>query len=306
MDPLSDVLALLHVEADPPARLEAGGDWALRFDSRELVKFGFVAEGWCWVSSGGDLRRISAGDAYLLTGSEGYVLSSDPGQKAEDGNARWQRAARAGGLRIGADPDTVLVGGALRMDEHHARLLVDVMPPLISVRDSARRAPDLWAAMRLLTSELGESRPGHALAVEHLATLVFVQALRAWVAEGNGVAPGWLGALADPRIGPVLRLIHDEPERAFTVPELAATAGLSRSAFAARFKTLVGTTPLHYAQRWRMTRAAEALRVPGATVTSVGFDFGYDSHSAFSTAFKRAMGMAPRHYVQRRAGKAKA
>jgi transcriptional regulator GlxA family with amidase domain len=62
--------------------------------------------------------------------------------------------------------------------------------------------------------------------------------------------------LADPHIGAVLRLRHAEPGRVWTVPELARHVSMSRSAFAARFRALVGDTPLDHLTQWRMVRAA--------------------------------------------------
>ncbi|ATB46191.1 helix-turn-helix domain-containing protein [Corallococcus macrosporus] len=83
------------------------------------------------------------------------------------------------------------------------------------------------------------------------------------------------------------------------VRELASAAGMSRSAFAARFKQLVGRPPLDYAIGWRMDLARDALRTTERTVGELAFAFGYESESAFSTAFRRVVGMSPRAYRQR-------
>ncbi len=71
---------------------------------------------------------------------------------------------------------------------------------------------------------------------------------------------------------------------------------MSRSAFAARFKALVGNSPLDYLLRWRMRLAGQMLRKGSTSVSSVALAFGYDSESAFSNAFKRVMGMPPRRF----------
>lgn len=285
MDPLSDVLSLLRVESGTATRFEAGGDWALRFAGAPQVKFGSIVEGECWVAAGAAApRRVGPGDAYLLASAEPYTLASAPGLPPEDGDARWRRAVRGGVLRIGSG--TVLVGGSLRLDERNAGLLLDVLPPL-SVTPAG---PALEASIRLLVDELGHGGIGSGLVVDHLVAIVCIHALRG--ASGT-LDSGWLRALGDPQIGEALRLVHADPLRRWTVPELAAAVGLSRSSFAARFKALVGASPLDYVQRWRMARAAEALRRPGATATSVAFEFGYGSHSAFSQAFKRALGVSP-------------
>ncbi|MFE4583623.1 cupin domain-containing protein [Streptomyces chartreusis] len=48
-DPLSDVLASLHIRAGSLSGLEARGSWALRFQVHEHIKIGAVLDGCCWL-----------------------------------------------------------------------------------------------------------------------------------------------------------------------------------------------------------------------------------------------------------------
>ncbi|MDA0185329.1 AraC family transcriptional regulator [Solirubrobacter phytolaccae] len=281
MDPLSDVVSLLRVRGALASRLEAGGDWALRFSGYRHIKFGVVQAGTCWVMD----QELQAGDCYLLTSGTPYTLAAHPGLQAEDGDARFRRAAREGVLRISAEPDLILDGGSLVFEEPDAELLLSVLPPFLRVRDD----PDCAATIALLARETDASRPGADLTREHLAQVLFVQMLRAARPEG----PSWLGALADPQIGAALEHIHSDPSHPWRVAELADAVHMSRSAFAGRFTRLVGSSPAEYAQHWRLHRAAAALRRPGARVTTVARDHGYASHASFSKAYKAVIGEPP-------------
>jgi AraC-like DNA-binding protein len=281
MDPLSDVVSLLRVRGALASRLEAGGDWALRFSGYRHLKFGVVQRGSCWVHG----HQLQTGDCYLLSSGTPYTLASGPGVQPEDGDARFRRAARDGVLRISAEPDLILDGGSLTFEEPDADLLLSVLPPFLRVRDD----PDCAATIALLARETDTSRPGSDLTREHLAQVLFVQMLRAAMPGG----PSWLAGLADPQIAAALKLIHEDPSRPWRVPELAEEVHMSRSAFAARFKRLVGSPPATYEQQWRLHRAAAALRRPGARVTVVARDHGYASHASFSKAYKAAMGVPP-------------
>jgi AraC-like DNA-binding protein len=53
------------------------------------------------------------------------------------------------------------------------------------------------------------------------------------------------------------------------VARLAAQAGLSRSAFAARFTRLVGRAPLQYLTYWRMQHAQRLLRAGNAGIAQI-------------------------------------
>lgn len=68
---------------------------------------------------------------------------------------------------------------------------------------------------------------------------------------------------------------------------------MSRSAFSARFRALVGEPPLRYLTRWRMHVAIARLKEDNTTVGELAECLGYESEAAFSRAFKRIAGAAP-------------
>jgi AraC-like DNA-binding protein len=90
--------------------------------------------------------------------------------------------------------------------------------------------------------------------------------------------------------------MHEKVEAPWTVESLAAASGMSRSAFAMRFKEMVGETPLEYLTTWRMQKATSLLRKSDQKLIDVARSVGYDSHAAFSKAFKRVVHVAPRQF----------
>src|SRR5258708_25705845 len=94
--------------------------------------------------------------------------------------------------------------------------------------------------------------------------------------------------------------MHAEPSRTWTVVELAASVAMSRSAFAERFKELVGETPLDPLTQWRMVRAAGImLSAKTKRFAEIASTVGYDSESSFGKAFPRVMGGSPGHHHRR-------
>lgn len=92
--------------------------------------------------------------------------------------------------------------------------------------------------------------------------------------------------------------MHAAPERAWTVPELANEAGLSRSSFFSRFNRIVGVPTIGYLSNWRMTLAKHMLRSGHHDIAEVSERTGYGSASAFSTAFVRHVGHPPARYAR--------
>lgn len=83
---------------------------------------------------------------------------------------------------------------------------------------------------------------------------------------------------------------------------MARESGLSRSAFADRFRTVVGQPPLQYVTEIRMRKAAELLELTDTPVKRIAAQVGYESVSAFSSAFKRRFGAPPIALRQAAAG----
>jgi len=154
----------------------------------------------------------------------------------------------------------------------------------------------LKKTLELLVSEVDASTQGSEVAVQYLANLLWIQALRSHTETVPEQSSGLLHALADPHIGAALYSMHKRIEHPWTVASLASEAGMSRSAFALRFKELMGESPLEYLTRWRMYRGSDLLRESDRKLADVAQAVGYDSDGAFHRAFKRVLGMAPGEY----------
>ncbi len=141
-------------------------------------------------------------------------------------------------------------------------------------------------------TEMTQSEIGSATVAVRLAEVLLVEAIRACM--GGAARAGWLDALADPRLGRVLALVHDDIAEPWTVARLAAEAGMSRSAFSALFTRMVGQPPLASVRSWRLVRARAMLDQDEANVARVAIGVGYASQSAFGHAFRRAFATTPR------------
>ena len=117
--------------------------------------------------------------------------------------------------------------------------------------------------------------------------------VRSWIDTREAREGCWLHALADPQLADALSAIHAEPAAPWTLESLAGRSRMSRSSFAARFKTVVGETPMAYLTRWRMHRAADLLHTSDLPLRDIVASSGYASEAAFRTVFKRWAGESP-------------
>jgi AraC-like DNA-binding protein len=114
----------------------------------------------------------------------------------------------------------------------------------------------------------------------------------------EGEQGGALRALASrddhfARIARVLRLLHAEYARQFSVEELAKKAGMSLAAFHHYFKLVTASSPLQYLKRVRLDQARRLMAHDGYNASTAARAVGYESPSQFSREFKRLFGATP-------------
>jgi AraC family transcriptional regulator, activator of mtrCDE len=102
--------------------------------------------------------------------------------------------------------------------------------------------------------------------------------------------------LADKQITRAFADMAARPGRAHTVETLAHSAGLSRSAFMARFSEIFGRSPMNVLRDLRMRQAALDLTTTSTPVEVVAHNAGYESRTSFVRAFRKAYDRDPSNY----------
>lgn len=294
-DPLSEVIALLQPRTVFSKRISGAGRWGVRYSDYGQPSFCAVLEGRCRLAVDGHPALVlEAGDFVLLPATPGFTLSGFEAVKPERIDPKVT-ASPTGEVRHGTRggrPDVRLLGGYFVFDSPDAALLVSLLPAVMHVR-GAERLPVL---VGLVGEESGERRPGRELVLTRLVEVLLIEALRS--ASGDEAPPGLLRGLADPRLAPAIRQMHDRLAHSWTVEQLAKRAALSRSAFFERFTRTVGLTPMEYLLAWRMAVAKNLLRHLDVGLAEVAERVGYGSASTFSTAFSRHVGQPPGRYAR--------
>jgi AraC-like DNA-binding protein len=316
-DALSEVLSAVHLSGSVFFDVTAKAPWvaeapasariadAVAPGAQHTIEYHVVVRGSCWISLLGDREfapvKLAEGDIAVIPHGEAHVVSSAPGMRAEPDLGMFRRPedenALPFSLRTGGEgpSDAHLICGFFSCDTRPFNPLLDSLPPFMRVGRNASQARDglLDQFIRLAAAESENKRPGSQSILNRLSELMFVEVIRLHMTQLERDNTGWLAGLRDPLVGRALALLHAQPSRAWTLEELAAEAGASRSALADRFGHLVGAPPIQYLTQWRMQLAAKRLAEPGVKVASVAYEVGYESEAAFSRAFKKLVGQSP-------------
>jgi AraC-like DNA-binding protein len=316
LDPITDIFRTLHVTAFGLHRLEATAPWGVKQENQaekevapsgkmmsptDLAHFAMLSRGNCWLTVDGVSEPIplTGGDCFLVAKGTSIVLCDSPQTRP-----RWsfrEIGAKANGnvaFYGGGGAPTTIVCGSLSFDHASLKPITQLLPRFILMKADEVRTLALHNTVQALASEMAEQAPGSEVVATRLAEVLFIQVLRAHIASGPKRNKGWLRAVFDPQMGTALSAIHDRVDTPWTVESLAQAAGMSRSAFAARFKELLGQTPLEYVTEWRMQKAMKLLEQRDKKLIDVARAVGYESDSAFSKAFKRVVRANPGEYLK--------
>jgi len=294
-DPLSQVIQLLRPTAVFSKGISGAGAWAVRYSEFGHPGFCAVTEGRCRLAVEGETTvDLETGDFVLLPATPAFTMSGfepaapqriDPKAMSAPGpDVRYGRKE--------GPPEVRQFGGWFSFGAPDAGLVVSLLPRMIHIRGVER----LSQLVRMVGEEAARNDAGRELILGRLVEILLIEALRS--APPATARPGLLRGLADPRIAAALRAMHGEIERAWTVPDLAGAAGMSRSAFFERFLRTVGVRPMEYLLNWRMAVAKDLLRRGGLALDEVAGRIGYGSASTFSTAFSRHVGMPPGRFTK--------
>jgi AraC-like DNA-binding protein len=312
---LLSALRQLRLEGSVFLRAEYRDPWAyvslgaadtakiLRPDAERVILFHVVAKGACWIAvNGGDRHWASSGDVIVLPygdqhsmGGAGEAVPVSIATILEMPPWRTMPVIRHGAG--GAQTDVVC--GYLHSTDPLFDPVLRVFPPVFVVRPPGGPAAD-WvrANIAYALEQSGPSPSDPGLVMSRLPELLLVEMLRLHLASAPAAlspAPdrGWLAALRDPVLRPAMSLLHEAPARHWTVPELARETAVSRSVLDARFRDVLGRSPIRYLTEWRMHLATGLLTTTDLGVGVVARRVGYEAEEAFSRAFKRQHGASP-------------
>jgi len=306
MDPFLDIVRLLRPRAALLGRgVDAAGDWGLSFPALGDLLFFWIEDGICQlVRPGSEPIWLEKGDFVLLRTTLPFTLTSSQEVEPLDSVAAVA-AKQEGRLKLGTGQERPisLHMGKFLFSTANEDLLAGLLPPIVQIPSHSPRLHRLHNLLTLMESEGRDPGPASEFIILRLVELALVEILR-MPASGipeQAVDPanrGLLTGLRDPITARAIRAMHENVGHEWTVESLAKLCGVSRSALATRFQSLVGIGPISYLLRWRMALAKEALKSGTARVEEIAFSIGYKSASAFSTAFTKAVGCSPSRFAE--------
>lgn len=306
-DVLADILKLVRLKAAVYFLHDFRAPWGIRIPARPHAQFHRVLAGAAVVTTDEQTIELTAGEAILFARGAAHVISDESGEIVRDG-ARVVPLIVKGESPFGRSDElqendaattTRLVSGHFEFAAGRAQRLLFELPDVLHILQTERENQLICdALLSILSDELQQPQPGAEMIVERLAEIWLVQTLRAYFAGDDAAArPHLLRAVFNPQLAAAMAVVHEryhEPE--LRLKDLAASANLSRSAFAGQFKAAARISPMNYLSEWRMLQARELLVTTDHSIAQIAFAVGHQSQEGFSRAFKREFGASPNKF----------
>ena len=307
MDLLSETLLSLKIKNMLIGTYNLSAAWGF---SSEGFGYGFsfnVMENSCWITPEGKQPiKLHVGDSFIFPRGGHMSLSSDKEVEIHPVADVWNSEEKS---FIGFDKhppgayyETTWGGGGektrllslvFEIEEQSRSALFNALPNFVVLRKhECQEVHFIRSALYAIALEGNNTQPGEYAIKNHISEALLVSQLRTHVAQTN-YSSGLLAAIKDPYLQRVLIALHKEPHIRWTVESMAEQAGLSRTAFAKRFRETLGDTPMHYLHRHRMELAASMLKKTRSNIELIAQELGYANSQNFRKHFLRTYKMPP-------------
>lgn len=295
LDVLSDVLRTVRLNASSYFCVEFSSPWGLNEPATECGTFHAIIDGNAWVNIPNQDEPIllEAGDLIVFPTGIPHQISDGSEKLIKSGEEVLARIEQQENPFNKGEIKTTLLCGYFQYDTSFSLPFINDLPSILHIR-SEHDASLKWLnhLLNTLASETRSSEHGRSVVVDRLTEVLIIQLLR-WHMSQQSNTHGYFKALADPQLTKALSLIHQAPQKKWSVATISAAVGMSRTAFANHFSQTVGMTPLAYIRQWRMKLAKELLKNSNLAVISIAEKVGYLSEASFAKAFKQVTGTTP-------------
>jgi len=281
-DLLDDLLAQVDLRARITFRGKVCERWAIGGSRQGRLGFHAVLSGRCW------LRVPDVTAPVEMTAGALLIYRPDTEHLLADTGLARRASSPARTLPISSEFAGANVGLLCGYFEGGVANIpiLDALPAYLMWPDFSVYPEPLGRLIGALTSCALDEARCRAHVLQRFCELMLLMILREpSILKVDDI--GVLRAQRDPVLRRAFNAIHARPGRHWTLASLASSAGVSRSAFAVRFKQLTEISAMHYLRRYRIALAERRIREESISVEQAARAIGYGSARAFRRAARR-------------------
>lgn len=267
-------------------------EYPLKYYYEDIWEFDLHTIDWHWHSEV-ELILVEKGTAYLLAGSEQYVLHEGEGVFI---NSRVIH-------RLECDSSTIIpnivFSPCLLADESSLIYEKNIEPVINSTNECMVFTQKNSAERKIISimKEIFDLQSENDNEMNTVSSLLELWRLIYEIsAPGRQVSAQSTTSLTRSRLQMIMQYIHTNYAHQITLDELAAVVSLSKSSVLVLFKQNLHISPMNYLIEYRLKCAARLISDTEKSVSAIAADTGFDNTGYFCRKFKSLYGMTPSEY----------
>lgn len=301
---LNDFLSSFHLNATIFHRSLVCDAWSTDTSGSGMASFHLISSGTAYLHTEGYRgEALNKGDIVIFPHDAPHIMSYSQDDEIarntesfvaypieQDLATSSETGSRPNDVKEPFPKSTGLICGNFDFGIDKQHPVIKQLPNCILIRNQEQQGALKGLIQGLIDEALLGSQATDAI-LGRMSELFFLTLLRN-LAQDNSETLGFFRALKDPKMAKVLTAIQQELAKPWSLISLAEVGGFSRASFASHFKAYLGTSPLDYLTRLRLTSAQKRLQA-GDSVYQVAIEVGYQNDVSFAKAYKRHFGFGP-------------
>ncbi|EPJ52484.1 MAG: hypothetical protein OFPI_13480 [Osedax symbiont Rs2] len=272
-------MGMLQMQVQVYHNAKVCGQWRINEHELGATCFHIVTEGSCSLEVPGQLScQLNSGDLLIFPRELPHSMGALETSAEPQLHLNYQEASALSG--------TGMLCGKVSFSHPAAQQILAALPPVLIIR---REHSGDWLEqlLSLIITASYQQHCASTVVLDRLSELLFIYALQQhFSCQKQFSERSFMALYNHPRLVKALAAMHANPQRNWSLAELAVTANQSRTTFSNSFRSVSGWTVMQYLSWWRM-QLAWGLLLQGQTVANVCDQVGYQSQAAFSRVFNK-------------------
>ena len=291
---LDDVIDTLRFRGSIFFHSSLAAPWGMSLSSIEMPRFHIALEGDFYVGAGSSNINVNPMDIVMIPGGDMHWIADE----IESERVTCEQAGDACALGMPlfqqGEITNKIMCGIVEYDEAIEHPILSALPSIIQL-SNIQSNDNIWMTVKLIDAEIIRTNNKKNSIIDRLTEVLFIQLLNSFI-EKNEHLTGFLSALKEPRLNKILQLIHQHPERQWTLDIISDVVGMSRATLQRKFKAAIGVSPMVYISRWRMAKAYQLLKHSNLSLEGIADVIGFSDARTLSHAFKDHYGDTPSQF----------
>jgi AraC-like DNA-binding protein len=291
---LDDVIDTLRFRGSIFFHSSLAAPWGMSLSSIVTPRFHIALEGGFYVGAGDKKVNVEPMDIVMVPDGDMHWVADEIDSKLVPSEQAGDACALGMPLFQQGEITHKIMCGVVEYDEAIEHPILSALPSIVQL-SKIKSNDNIWMTVKLIDAEINRTINKKNSIVDRLSEVLFIQLLDN-VTNKNEPLTGFLSALKEPRINKILQLIHQYPERKWTLDIISDAVGMSRATLQRKFKNSVGVPPMSYISSWRMAKAYQLLKHSNLSHEDIADVIGFSNARTLSHAFKDHYGDTPSQF----------